>query len=64
MCLLPFSVKTLLFGIADLREDEEFHLNYPGACTIATKQVGRQPAIFFFPQSLKHFVFVAIQYII
>lgn len=25
--------------MADLREDEQFHLNYPGACTISTKQV-------------------------
>ena len=24
---------------ADLREDRQFHLDYPGACTISTEQV-------------------------
>ncbi|KAB1228266.1 Rac-like GTP-binding protein 7 [Morella rubra] len=33
------SVPIILVGTKlDLREDEQFHLNYPGACTISTKQ--------------------------
>ena len=31
---------------ADLREDRQFHLDYPGACTISTEQV---PLIILFP---------------
>lgn len=44
--------------MADLREDEEFHLNYPGACTIATKQVGKQFETLFFHNhlSISHFL--------
>ncbi|XP_059451367.1 rac-like GTP-binding protein RAC2 isoform X2 [Corylus avellana] len=33
------SVPIVLVGTKlDLREDQQFHLNYPGACTISTKQ--------------------------
>lgn len=28
----------LLLGMADLRDNEQFLLDYPGACTISTKQ--------------------------
>jgi hypothetical protein len=41
-----------IFPSLDLREDEQFHLNYPGALTISTKQVGMHSATFFSPHSV------------
>lgn len=36
------AVNTYLYDVADLREDRQFHLDYPGAYTISTEQVGVQ----------------------
>ena len=45
----------LLLGMADLRDNEQFLLDYPGACTISTKQVNTWSYFIF----LSNLVFVS-----
>ncbi|CAL5381654.1 unnamed protein product [Camellia sinensis] len=38
VCALPSGVLRLVTQMADLREDKQFQIDYPGACTISTAQ--------------------------
>lgn len=49
---LSLSEKYGFSGIADLREDRQFLMDYPGACTISTQQVDFPLQLpFAFPQT-------------